>query len=92
MANTAAVDDSGESIWDKVIDSVTSVANTAADAYATGAGLKNSANPDDYSTSTTAAQQPDGTPILSSTTTTYLMWGAIALFILVILVILVKVL
>ncbi|MFM2481160.1 hypothetical protein [Celerinatantimonas sp. YJH-8] len=103
MANTqkatkAAADDSGESIWGKVADSFTNIANTAANAYATSAGLKNnpnagnSANPASYPTNT-AAQQPNGTPIISSNaTTTYLMWGAIALFVIVILVVLVKVL
>lgn len=99
MAKTtpASDDNSGESSWTSVLNSIMGVAKSGVDTYATSAGLKKnsgSSNPDDYRTQQTSARQPNGTPLNSATTptTTYVMWGALAVFILVILILLVKVL
>lgn len=98
MAKTAQTvsDDGGESIWGSFVDSLGKTLNSATNAYATAAGLKNngSANPDDYRSSQSSAQQPNGTPITSGSAfnSQYLMWGAIALFAVVVLILLVKVL
>lgn len=99
MAKTAQTvsDDGGESVWGSFVDSLGKTLNSATNAYATAAGLKNngnSSNPDDYRSSQTSAQQPNGTPITSGSVfnSQYLMWGAIALFAVVVLILLVKVL
>lgn len=94
---TPASDDSGgESSWTSVLNGIMGVAKSGVDTYAASAGLKKnsgSSNPDDYRTQQTSARQPNGTPLSNAgTTTTYVMWGALALFILVILILLVKVL